>query len=96
VGSPAGGLELRRTPVGPAPDGDQALEGRGRVHDEVLVGQRTPLAPVELLEDELVVGGIETTMPLFQELIKQPDILDGDYNIHWLEHYLARRSTGAL
>jgi acetyl-CoA carboxylase biotin carboxylase subunit len=24
------------------------------------------------------------------------DILDGDYNIHWLEHYLARRATGAL
>jgi peptide/nickel transport system permease protein len=43
---------------------------------------------------EMVVGGIETTIPLFQELIKQPDILDGEYNIHWLEHYLARRSAG--
>ncbi len=44
--------------------------------------------------DELVVGGIETTIPLFLELIAQPDIIDGDYNIHWLETYLARRASG--
>ncbi|MGN6514741.1 MAG: acetyl-CoA carboxylase biotin carboxylase subunit [Rhizomicrobium sp.] len=41
--------------------------------------------------DELVVGGIETTVPLFQELIKEPDIINGDYNIHWLEKFLARQ-----
>jgi acetyl-CoA carboxylase biotin carboxylase subunit len=39
--------------------------------------------------DELVVGGIETTIPLFQNLVRAPDIMNGDYNIHWLEHYLA-------
>jgi acetyl-CoA carboxylase, biotin carboxylase subunit len=39
--------------------------------------------------DELVVGGIETTIPLFQQLVREPDILNGDYHIHWLEHYLA-------
>ena len=39
--------------------------------------------------DELVVGGIETTIPLFQRLVRQKDILDGDYHIHWLEHFLA-------
>jgi acetyl-CoA carboxylase biotin carboxylase subunit len=39
--------------------------------------------------DELVVGGIETTVPLFQKLVREPDILNGDYHIHWLEHYLA-------
>jgi acetyl-CoA carboxylase biotin carboxylase subunit len=44
--------------------------------------------------DELVVGGINTTIPLFQELIRQPDIIDGDYSIHWLENYLARRALG--
>jgi acetyl-CoA carboxylase biotin carboxylase subunit len=32
--------------------------------------------------------------PLFQELIKQPEILDGAYNIHWLENHLAHRSAG--
>jgi acetyl-CoA carboxylase biotin carboxylase subunit len=40
--------------------------------------------------DELVVGGIETTVPLFLELLKEPDIINGDYNIHWLEHFLER------
>jgi acetyl-CoA carboxylase biotin carboxylase subunit len=40
--------------------------------------------------DELVVGGIETTIPLFQKLVREPDIIDGDYHIHWLEQFLAR------
>ncbi len=43
--------------------------------------------------DELVVGGIETTIPLFQQLVRQPDILNGDYHIHWLEHFLAARGA---
>ncbi len=37
---------------------------------------------------EVVVGGIETTIPLFQDLLLQPDILAGNYNIHWLERWL--------
>ncbi|HWU25455.1 MAG TPA: ATP-grasp domain-containing protein, partial [Rhizomicrobium sp.] len=42
--------------------------------------------------DELVVGGIETTIPLFQELMREADILNGDYHIHWLEkHLLAKK-----
>jgi acetyl-CoA carboxylase, biotin carboxylase subunit len=40
--------------------------------------------------DELVVGGIETTIPLFQKLVREPDIINGDYSIHWLEKYLAK------
>ncbi len=40
--------------------------------------------------DELVVGGIETTIPLFQLLVRDKDIIDGDYNIHWLEQWLAK------
>ncbi len=39
--------------------------------------------------DELVVGGIETTIPLFQDLVRESDILNGDYHIHWLEKHLA-------
>jgi acetyl-CoA carboxylase biotin carboxylase subunit len=39
--------------------------------------------------DELVVGGIETTIPLFQGLVRDPDIINGDYSIHWLEKHLA-------
>lgn len=56
----------------------------GRNRNECLMRLRRAL-------DELVVGGIETTIPLFQELIKQPDILDGAYNIHWLENFLSSR-----
>ena len=43
--------------------------------------------------DELVVGGIETTIPLFQLLVRDKDIIDGDYNIHWLEQWLAKQKT---
>jgi acetyl-CoA carboxylase biotin carboxylase subunit len=39
--------------------------------------------------NEMVVGGIETTIPLFQDLLNEPDILAGDYNIHWLEKWIA-------
>jgi acetyl-CoA carboxylase biotin carboxylase subunit len=40
---------------------------------------------------EFVIDGIETTLPLFQDLIKQPDIQNGDYDIHWLEKYLGMK-----
>jgi acetyl-CoA carboxylase biotin carboxylase subunit len=39
--------------------------------------------------DEFVIDGIETTLPLFQKLVRTPDILDGNYHIHWLENFLA-------
>jgi acetyl-CoA carboxylase biotin carboxylase subunit len=45
--------------------------------------------------DELVVGGIETTIPLFQKLVRERDIINGDYSIHWLEKYLAGLETPA-
>jgi len=38
---------------------------------------------------EFVVDGIETTIPLFISLIGEPDIVDGNYDIHWLEKHLA-------
>jgi acetyl-CoA carboxylase biotin carboxylase subunit len=40
--------------------------------------------------DEFVIDGIETTVPLFQALVHETEIIDGDYHIHWLEEYLAR------
>jgi acetyl-CoA carboxylase biotin carboxylase subunit len=43
--------------------------------------------------DELVVDGIETTIPLFQKLVREPDIINGEYSIHWLEKYLASQKT---
>jgi acetyl-CoA carboxylase biotin carboxylase subunit len=40
--------------------------------------------------DELVVDGIETTLPLFRALVGESDIIDGNYHIHWLEQFLGR------
>ncbi len=40
--------------------------------------------------DEFVVDGIETTLPLFRAIVREKDIIDGDYHIHWLEEFLAR------
>ncbi len=39
--------------------------------------------------DEFVIEGIETTIPLFQRLLGEPDIMNGDYDIHWLEEFLS-------
>jgi acetyl-CoA carboxylase biotin carboxylase subunit len=38
--------------------------------------------------DEIVVAGIDTNIPLFQELLPKADIIEGDYNIHWLENWM--------
>jgi acetyl-CoA carboxylase biotin carboxylase subunit len=40
--------------------------------------------------DEFVIDGIETTLPLFRTLVRNKDIIDGDYHIRWLEDFLAR------
>ena len=39
--------------------------------------------------DELIIDGIDTTTELFHDLLSNKDIIDGDYNIHWLENWLA-------
>jgi acetyl-CoA carboxylase biotin carboxylase subunit len=38
--------------------------------------------------NEMVITGVETTLPLFRDLMNEPDILNGDYSIHWLEKNL--------
>ena len=58
----------------------------GRTRDECLMRLRRAL-------DEFVVDGINTTIPLFQDLVTNPDVLSGDYNIHWLEKYLAGKEA---
>ncbi len=37
---------------------------------------------------ELIVDGIDTTVPLFHALLEEKDIHTGEYNIHWLEKWL--------
>ncbi|NOD77007.1 acetyl-CoA carboxylase biotin carboxylase subunit [Ruegeria sp. HKCCD4332] len=47
------------------------------------------LARLERALGELIVDGIDTTVPLFHALLQEPDLHSGDYNIHWLERWLA-------
>jgi len=42
---------------------------------------------------EFVIDGIETTIPLFKELLQHPDIANGTYDIHWMEKYLAEQQS---
>jgi acetyl-CoA carboxylase biotin carboxylase subunit len=39
---------------------------------------------------EFVIDGIETTIPLFTELVQNSDIANGLYDIHWLESFLQK------
>jgi acetyl-CoA carboxylase, biotin carboxylase subunit len=48
------------------------------------------LARLKRALGEIIVDGVDTTIPLFHALLEEPDILAGDYNIHWLEKFLAR------
>src|SRR5450432_1231918 len=43
--------------------------------------------------DEFVVDGVETTLPLFRALVRENDVINGDYHIHWLEQFLANGAT---
>jgi acetyl-CoA carboxylase biotin carboxylase subunit len=58
----------------------------GRTRNECLMRLRRAL-------DEFVVDGIDTTLPLFRTLVRNPDIQNGLYDIHWLEGFLR---TGGL
>ena len=66
------------------PDYD-SLAGKLIVH-----GRDRPecIARMKRCLGEMVVGGIETTIPLFQDLLVQPEIVAGDYDIHWLEQWI--------
>jgi acetyl-CoA carboxylase biotin carboxylase subunit len=41
---------------------------------------------------EFVIDGIDTTIPLFTELVRHPDIANGTYDIHWLERHLGLKN----
>lgn len=38
---------------------------------------------------ELVISGVKTTIPLFEDLLTNEDFLSGNYSINWLEKYLS-------
>ena len=39
--------------------------------------------------DELIIDGVDTTVDLFKRILDEEDFITGDYNIHWLENWLA-------
>jgi acetyl-CoA carboxylase biotin carboxylase subunit len=53
----------------------------GHTRNECLMRLRRALG-------EFVIEGIKTTIPLHQRLIGEPDFVNGDYDIHWLERLL--------
>jgi len=54
----------------------------GRTRQECMMRLRRAL-------DEFVVDGIQSTIPLFRDLVTDPEIAAGNYDIHWLENKLA-------
>lgn len=40
--------------------------------------------------EEFVIMGVKNTIPLHQDIISQADFIDGQYNIHWLEHFMEK------
>lgn len=58
----------------------------GRNRDEALARLSRALS-------ELIIDGIDTTIPLFDALLAEKDIHSGEYNIHWLEHWLDQQSS---
>jgi acetyl-CoA carboxylase biotin carboxylase subunit len=59
----------------------------GRSREEALARLRRALV-------ELVVEGVDTTVPLFHALLDEPAIRSGAYDIHWLEGWLERGTPG--
>ena len=45
--------------------------------------------------EEFVIMGVQTTIPLHQEIISQPEYLDGQYDIHWLENFMKSQNPEA-
>jgi len=57
--------------------------------------RKEALARLERALGELIVDGVDTTIPLFHALLQEKDIQTGAYNIHWLEKWLETHLGGA-
>ncbi|MEQ9038290.1 MAG: acetyl-CoA carboxylase biotin carboxylase subunit [Silicimonas sp.] len=58
----------------------------------IVYGRDRPeaLARLDRALSELIVDGIDTTVPLFDALLKEKAVQTGEYNIHWLEKWLEK------
>ena len=53
----------------------------GQTRNECLMRLRRAL-------EEFVIEGVETSIPLHQKLVGEPDFINGNYDIHWLEGFV--------
>ncbi len=53
------------------------------------------LARLRRALDEVIVDGVDTTLPLFRALADDPEVGRGAYDIHWLENWLKRAAPEA-
>ena len=67
-----------------------SLIGKLIVHGR---NRESALARLDRALGELIIDGIETSIPLFHALLQEPDVLSGNYNIHWLENWLETKFT---
>ena len=67
-----------------------SLIGKLIIHAE---NREAALNRLERALGELIVDGVFTTTPLFQDLVQEPDIQRGDYSIHWLENWLNEKEN---
>ncbi len=58
----------------------------GRTRESCMMRMRRAL-------EEMVVNGVKTTIPLHQALLRDGDVINGDYTIKWLEEWLAREGA---
>jgi len=62
---------------------------------KLIISAKTRSAAIMRLRralDEFVIMGIDTTIPLLQDITSNPDFIDGSYNIHWLENEIKKRA----
>ena len=45
--------------------------------------------------EEFIIDGMKTTIPLHQELVRDPEFQAGNYTIKWLEEWLAKTPVEA-
>ena len=60
----------------------------GRTRESCMMRMRRAL-------EEMVVSGVKTNIPLHQALLAEPDVINGDYTIKWLEQWLAAQDAEA-
>jgi acetyl-CoA carboxylase, biotin carboxylase subunit len=56
----------------------------GRTRESCMMRMRRAL-------EEMVIDGVKTNIPLHQALLRDPDVINGDYTIKWLEEWLAKQ-----